>query len=896
MITRLSLTNWKTHKHSEFTFDKGTNVLLGVMGAGKSSVVNGISFALFGTFPDLRQRRVKLEDILTSKPYKATEASVELGLSLDGKDYTIKRTIKNGKTDTSELRLNGDLVEGPATNKVNEAVERLIGLDYDLFSKAVYAEQNEVDYFLKIPRGERKKRIDELLDLERFEKAKTGVQGLISKASSKREEAGKWLDAMKVKFKEEDAKTLQTEVKDTKAELEVGETTKAELARELAEARKSLIEMEGKRKESETARNEIIKLKALMGHLQAEIDDAEKALGFIADDPQAIEQKKNAMEFEYNDLKAKSHALEELSVEKEGLAASKNLLENDAIQLERELGSLKELLPAEAEKRVGQARTLTAQAKDKLIFARNGASELGQKYSELKALHDSKKRELKELEEKSTHYILLKQKEKKFQENHPEIERACEKLKEKLSSLELELKTLQRRNGEEESALEDLEKAESNCPVCETILEAGKKHSLAAQKREKITFLGQEIKSLNAETANTSLELQGKETLSKELKALQEQLMDFKGFEQRIEKLKGETSLLEEDYHKAEAHFLEKKKEEGTLEKEVEELEHAKTEIEAAARRASSLADKRRHLKEVNDRLRKAMNEFEKLRGAYSDEKMRQLEEAHKRLEAAERVVKRKQQVKITKENLSELERRVEKTDFKEETFTSLKERESETGKRAVETKLKADYLKKILTEKEARLKDLEKVLTEVEASKKSVKRMEDLQAELTIFKNALTATQTGLRENFITSTNQAIEQLWPNTYPYEDYTSARLGIQDGDYVLQLMEKGSKNWKDVEVIASGGERSAAALTLRLAFSLILAQKLTWIILDEPTHNLDARGLEKMSKLFRDSLPGLIDQVFIITHEERLKTAGGGSVHYLNRNKNVEEWAVIEKVA
>ena len=78
MIARLKLKNWRSHLESEFKFAKGVNALIGIMGSGKSSVMDGMCFALFGTFPTLQQRKLKLDDIIRSKPNQANFASVEL--------------------------------------------------------------------------------------------------------------------------------------------------------------------------------------------------------------------------------------------------------------------------------------------------------------------------------------------------------------------------------------------------------------------------------------------------------------------------------------------------------------------------------------------------------------------------------------------------------------------------------------------------------------------------------------------------------------------------------------------------------------------------------------------------------------------------------------------------
>ena len=46
---------------------------------------------------------------------------------------------------------------------VTREVERILQMDYDLFQRAVYSEQNALDYFLQIPKGKRMDKIDSML-------------------------------------------------------------------------------------------------------------------------------------------------------------------------------------------------------------------------------------------------------------------------------------------------------------------------------------------------------------------------------------------------------------------------------------------------------------------------------------------------------------------------------------------------------------------------------------------------------------------------------------------------------------------------------------------------------------------------------------------------------------
>ena len=54
-------------------------------------------------------------------------------------------------------------------------------MDYDLFTRAIYSQQNRLDMFLTIPKGQRMRKIDELLAIDRFEKARNSTKSVINK-------------------------------------------------------------------------------------------------------------------------------------------------------------------------------------------------------------------------------------------------------------------------------------------------------------------------------------------------------------------------------------------------------------------------------------------------------------------------------------------------------------------------------------------------------------------------------------------------------------------------------------------------------------------------------------------------------------------------------------------
>ena len=43
MISKVRLRNWKSHIESEFEFSSGVNAIIGIMGSGKTSILQAIS-------------------------------------------------------------------------------------------------------------------------------------------------------------------------------------------------------------------------------------------------------------------------------------------------------------------------------------------------------------------------------------------------------------------------------------------------------------------------------------------------------------------------------------------------------------------------------------------------------------------------------------------------------------------------------------------------------------------------------------------------------------------------------------------------------------------------------------------------------------------------------------
>ena len=136
IIHTLELKNFLSHENSTVNFDLGVNLITGKNGAGKSSLIDGIKFALFGD-----TKRGSVQDLVTRN---RLETQVSLEFSVGPDQYRITRTMSVGRSGIkgrdATLLKNGAEMARTVTG-VNSAVEDLLGISEDLFLNSVFVEQ-----------------------------------------------------------------------------------------------------------------------------------------------------------------------------------------------------------------------------------------------------------------------------------------------------------------------------------------------------------------------------------------------------------------------------------------------------------------------------------------------------------------------------------------------------------------------------------------------------------------------------------------------------------------------------------------------------------------------------------------------------------------------------------
>ncbi len=147
--------------------------LSGPTGAGKSSVIDAICFALYGVVPRYDDRRLVAPVISQGR----LEARVGFDFAVADARYTAVRVVRattSGAT-TKEARLvrrlpDGDEVLAGTADELTAAVTGLLGLTFEHFATCVVLPQGEFAQFLHAKAKERQKLLVELLDLGLYER------------------------------------------------------------------------------------------------------------------------------------------------------------------------------------------------------------------------------------------------------------------------------------------------------------------------------------------------------------------------------------------------------------------------------------------------------------------------------------------------------------------------------------------------------------------------------------------------------------------------------------------------------------------------------------------------------------------------------------------------------
>jgi len=176
---------------TDIQLDKNKSTLiLGENGAGKSTMLDAISFALYGK----AFRNINKKQLLNSINQK--DLQVELAFNIGVKDYLIKRGIK---PNVFEIWCNGELINQDAAARDYQSYleENILKLNYKSFGQVVVLGSSTFVPFMQLKASERRAVIEDLLDIQIFTVMNTLLKEKVSGNKEEIQEIKYQIDLLK---------------------------------------------------------------------------------------------------------------------------------------------------------------------------------------------------------------------------------------------------------------------------------------------------------------------------------------------------------------------------------------------------------------------------------------------------------------------------------------------------------------------------------------------------------------------------------------------------------------------------------------------------------------------------------------------------------------------------
>jgi len=497
LIREVELSNFRSISNGKVVLTRGINFIHGLNGAGKSTFLDAVAFALYGS-EWARKSGVKLQSFV-----KLGRGMAKVRVTLAGEDdqYTVQRVIAGDKLDAHQTYIiDGDGHKVAARDKeVTAFIEKMLGIDADLFTRLLYIRQGEIRAILDNDKSGRN-RLDSVIKIDALTKLQDSVIKEIRRSIEKdvaaldgqAKELSRQLSVTSTRLKE-----MEERITRINGELMEKEKEGKELEAKLSELEGEARGLEEKEKEAYTLRIQLSQLMDKEKSLKAKLSRLENELRSVVEERKRIEELRKRLDA----LRPKAERYGELRKREEELRKD-----------HEELGKLEK----------------EAAIKDDQLM--DIEYELEQEKSEAEELRG----EIKELEEKE-------------KERRETMEGARSQLREtenNRAAIEVELKHV-------ETEIELLRRGGSTCPLCGRSLTITEAEELLRKREDKANELRNRLREKTREIEETQRRLRDAEEalnrLRSELSRKRGRLEDLEGrINQEVNKLNQVRGELED--------------------------------------------------------------------------------------------------------------------------------------------------------------------------------------------------------------------------------------------------------------------------------------------------------------------------------------------------------------
>ena len=895
IIESMVMKNFKSHRNSKIEFNTGISIIMGGNGAGKSSILEAVTFALFK-----QHSGKKIEQLIT---IGQTKMSVELEFISNGRKY---RVLRQRSKNVSKAKI--EILEGGAfqplssgDKQVTDEVQGLLEMDGDLFLNAVYVRQGEIANLVDKTPAEKKQVIGKLLGIESLEKAWKNMLPLMNRYEMKKVKLEGKLESLyglndEIRSKKAENEVIHQKVQDIssmtkKIEYELDAITKENNSLEEAKSsfEKTINNVEAKKQILD-------KLKVDHEHLEDQINEIrtkEDEIELIKPNLSKLEVLKKLKELLdslktlQTNKKRINDALDKIKEYKGILEQNRNLFE-DYSNLESDISDLEiERVVFEGSRElIGQNQLRKEQTLNKMNLAHEKLVNVIKKYN--KSL--------------GTEFSLVEELETYLKSVKPELSHKMETIDDKIIVTEKELSNLKMQNNELIKPIGELENVKDKCPVCKSEIDSNKRMELIKDYSSQIEVNENRIIQLNndltgykseknvLDTQSSNIQTVNIELLKEQLKNLEEGQKELTALKGNINDLNVKVSALDQ----IDAKLNKKKESLKKIKPYYQKYLVAEGALNSIGNPNELLIELER-IQEDEDILKENISRLIGVTGGSVENlesEIKYLEELSQRYQQLSGAVAQKSsllsRMKQVNDNLEEENSEIEKLvnylkeiDYKEEIHFKIKK---ELGIKNLEL---SDLIgkKQELIGKESGLNiyiaELEIKLKSYKTFQEEVKNLKDFLKLLTLIRDIY--GKDGVQKDLRNISRPIIEQ---NTREFFEkfnfeYTDIKL---DDDYDVTVY--GPAGESNLDMI-SGGEKIAVALALRLGITQTLSGgNLELIMLDEPTIHLDAYRRQELIELLNRM--SIIPQMIIVTHDPDLEEAAD----YIYRVKKEDGESII----
>ncbi|MBI5952597.1 MAG: SMC family ATPase [Chloroflexi bacterium] len=811
----------------------------GQNGAGKSSLLDAMTWALFG------EARGKSTDVINlNLDVKAAEVS--LTFAYEGNTFRVQRTLPRGKSTTLEFQINAEggmqnaergewkpLTE-KTTRETQTRIEQTLRMDYDTFINASFFLQGKADEFTQRKSSERKAVLSSILGLEIWDTYK-------ERTAERRKQI------------ESDVQEIDGRVAEIDSELAEEEVRKSRLA----ELESTLKQLSSARGMQESALENIRKNAALIQEQRKMAETLSAALERARTSLANIETRLAEKEGERANYADLIHRAEEIETNYKAWQKSRKELEafEGMAQKFREQSELRQPLLREIEVEKAKLEQEFEALGNQWTVISNQSSVVGELEEQVKAAQAS----LKEAEEKV--------------KERSELESQRNEAREKNAALKVENESLRKEMDEIKKRIDSLEQTEgATCPLCgQELSEAHRKSTLkdlnkqGKDKGDQFRANKKELEEVGKRVASYELRVAELANVEKELlvhsnavSQLTERIESLKSAEKEWEKtgkkrLAEVTKTLEKESFAADAH-----KQLSKIDKDLAKLGYDPSAHEAVRLAESSgrVAEEEANSLKI---ARKVSNHLEGEIKSLEAEKAQREEEVRESDQAC----------RVASQKLAESETLAPNILEAENKWRALLEDENQTRDQVGAARQKVEVLATLRARRTDYGGQREELNQRIAHHKTLERAFGRDGVPALLIEQALPQIEQ--------KANDLLDRLSDGHMSIEFTTQEKYKDEkrkDLKETLEIRIRDSSGWRDYEMY-SGGEAFRVNFAIRLALSEILSQRkgarLQTLVIDEGFGSQDTQGRQRLIEAI-NMVKHDFAKILIITHLDELKDA------------------------